>query len=346
MTGRSNSAMANSELDKEIAMLTQQRSTMLRRKPPKLNHAQAPFFGSMMGNGSKLIGDLACIKPGEKPPPRSMPEWGWMNDLSCPTPLPKLHAPPNLFHKYSEDRLPTERNQWSIAQRSMTHPLKTIMLDDSVRNLPRHATRSQLLHDRKRTNIPHMSFDVDMDGVVSPLDMKYSKAFDLDGDGILNKDERAHLRAQMSKDLFEDRKVVSNLAQKPITDADIQQKTDLLCASVNFTDDFNRLYQSKCRSRIAGSTGGIQAIQHHFRADENRAYGLGSDHNVTSVKTHNHGFPDPATGERARCISRSQLLEQRRRDFRDTAKLAAFKDDGKSKLFKRKADNSIQPTPV
>ena len=63
------------------------------------------------------------------------------------------------------------------------------MLDDKKRNIPRHRTRSELLASRKITNIPHMSFDVDMDGVVSPLDMKYSKAFDLDGDGILSHDE-------------------------------------------------------------------------------------------------------------------------------------------------------------
>jgi len=43
-----------------------------------------------------------------------------------------------------------------------------------------------------------MSFDVDMDGVVSELDMKYSKAFDLDGDGILSKAERGELRHAMS----------------------------------------------------------------------------------------------------------------------------------------------------
>merc|ERR1711998_505529 len=115
-----------------------------------------------------------------------------------------------------------------------------------------------------------MSFDVDMDGVVSELDMKYAKAYDLDGDGILNKGERALLRNAMAKDLFQGRKTVCNLSQQPITDQEIEKKVNLLTSSANFTEDFNRLHQGQCRSRISGSTGGIHAMQHHFRHQENR----------------------------------------------------------------------------
>merc|ERR1711871_349017 len=149
----------------------------------------------------------------------------------------------------------------------------------------------------------------------------------------------------MATDLFESRKIVTNLSETPITDSEVEAKANMLTKSSNFTEDFNRLHQRKCRNKIAGSTGGIHALQHHFRHTENREYGLGSDHNAISVKTHNHGHVN-SDGERKRCMSRTQLLEQRRKDFRATAKLAAFKDDGKSQLFKRKADNSIQPTPV
>lgn len=227
----------------------------------------------------------------------------------------------------------------------MSNPLKTLLLDDSKRNIPRHRTRSQLLSSRKRTNIPHMSFDVDMDGVVSELDMKYAKAFDLDGDGILNKEERSLLRHAMAKDMYQEHKVVHNLSETPITDAQLEANALKLAESVNFTEDFNRLHQKQQRSNIAGATGGISAIQQHYRCKENRDYGLGTDHNATSVKTHNHGFLSPE-GIRRRCISRSELLEQRRSDFRETAKLAAFKPDGKELLFRRKADTSIQPTQV
>lgn len=188
-----------------------------------------------------------------------------------------------------------------------------------------------------------MSFDVDMDGVVSELDMKYAKQYDLDGDGILNKAERKNLRHAMATDLFQGRRTVTDLSQKPITDIEIKENAEKLVKSDKFTEDFNNLHQNQQRGRISGSTGGIGVLQHHFRHKENRDYGLGSDHNAVSVKTHDHGFVD-VNGQRRRCLSRTQLLEQRRTDFRETAKLAAFSDDGKSLLFRRKADNSIQPT--
>lgn len=116
-----------------------------------------------------------------------------------------------------------------------------------------------------------------------------------------------------------------------------------LAESKNFTDDFNRLHQQKKRANIAGATNGINVMQKHFRHKENREEGLAADHNVTSLKTHNHGYLDE-DGRRRRCFSRTELLEQRRIDFRETAKLAAFKPDGKELLFRRKADTSIQPT--
>jgi len=232
-----------------------------------------------------------------------------------------------------------------VLQRSMDWPLKTLMLDDEKRNLPRHATRSELLASRKVTNIPHMSFDVDMDGVVSPLDMKYSKAFDLDGDGILSKAERKELRHAMAVDLFQDRKVMNNLAETPITDEQIEGKAEQLVESQDYTADFARLYKQQTRSKIAGSGGGISAMQQHFRYQENRDYGLGTDHNASSVKTHNHGIPD-GNGGRKRCFSRSQLFEQRKNDFRETAKLAAPAGSGKEKLFRRPRDDTIAPTLV
>jgi len=335
---------SHTSLDNEIHSLTRERAVLLGRKPARLTTLVSPRFGSVSGCGDKIVGALDPSGGYSKPLPQNAPHWGWYDN---PSPTGKRRDdPPNLFGTFSEERLPTQRNEWSIAQRSMVDPLKTLLLDDKKRNIPRHRTRSELLASRKRTNIPHMSFDVDMDGVVSELDFKYAKAFDLDGDGILNKRERSNLRRQMSTDLFQERKVVANLAESPIDNKQIETMAEKLVQSEHFQEDFTGLRQKQQRSRIAGSSGGIHAIQHHFRHEENREYGLGTDHNAPSVKTHDHGYVDGLSGERRRCMSRTQLFNQRATDFRESAKLAAFKDDGKSLLFRRKADTSIQPTLV
>jgi len=328
-------------VDAEIRHLTRERLVLLNRKPPRLTQATEPLFGSTStGSGQRIVGQLAY----KGTMPNTVSQWGWDK---CATPPcgPRRDDPPNLYGTFTQERLPTVRNQWSIAQRSMVDPLKSLLLDDETRNIPRHQTRTQLVASRKQINIPHMSFDVDMDGVVSELDMKYAKKYDFDGDGILNKAERSSLRHAMATDLFKGRRAVANLAQFPMTDEAIEDSAATLVKSKDFTEDFNRLHQEAKRGAISGSTGCIAVMQHHFRATENREIALASDHNVPSVKTHNHGFVSP-TGQRNRCISRSELLEQRRSDFRETAKLAAFSDDGRSLLFRRKADTSIQPTRV
>ena len=51
---------------------------------------------------------------------------------------------------------------------------------------PNHSVVGDLRRARKMEPIPHHSFDIDNDGIVSQLDYFYAKQFDRDGDGRLN----------------------------------------------------------------------------------------------------------------------------------------------------------------
>ena len=55
---------------------------------------------------------------------------------------------------------------------------------------PAHKVVAELKETRRKENLPHHSFDVDGDGVVSQLDFFYASQFDKDGDGKLNKQVR------------------------------------------------------------------------------------------------------------------------------------------------------------
>lgn len=48
-----------------------------------------------------------------------------------------------------------------------------------------------MLEDRKRTRIPHISYDLDNDGFVGNRDLVMAKYFDKDEDGKLNEKEKA-----------------------------------------------------------------------------------------------------------------------------------------------------------
>jgi Ca2+-binding EF-hand superfamily protein len=62
---------------------------------------------------------------------------------------------------------------------------------------PRHRTVTELKEARRQSMKPHMSFDVDGDGVVSNQDLYLSTKFDDDGNGVLDDEERRELRKAM-----------------------------------------------------------------------------------------------------------------------------------------------------
>lgn len=55
---------------------------------------------------------------------------------------------------------------------------------------PPHAVVGDLRESRRKERIPHSSFDIDGDGIVSQLDYFYATQFDKDRDGKLNSEVR------------------------------------------------------------------------------------------------------------------------------------------------------------
>jgi hypothetical protein len=62
---------------------------------------------------------------------------------------------------------------------------------------PKIATRTTLYDERRRRNLPDMSFDVDGDGFVSQEDFRMSSLFDDNNDKVLQDDERHELRKKL-----------------------------------------------------------------------------------------------------------------------------------------------------
>jgi hypothetical protein len=64
--------------------------------------------------------------------------------------------------------------------------------------IPNVSTRSELLEQRKKANLPDISFDLDGDGIVNGKDYCIGKRFDLDGDGKLNPIEKSKALAAVA----------------------------------------------------------------------------------------------------------------------------------------------------
>ena len=67
--------------------------------------------------------------------------------------------------------------------------------------IPRYRTATAMRAARRQAMLPHPTFDVDGDGVVSQNDFLLATRFDVNRDGVLQADETSELRKEMVTDL-------------------------------------------------------------------------------------------------------------------------------------------------
>ena len=71
---------------------------------------------------------------------------------------------------------------WYNPQRSKKAPLKSTFVDpQQAAKLRNHKTQTELRRTIKRSTIPHISYDIDGDGVVNQSDMQVARWIDVDG---------------------------------------------------------------------------------------------------------------------------------------------------------------------
>jgi Ca2+-binding EF-hand superfamily protein len=102
-----------------------------------------------------------------------------------------------------------------VVHRDEAHPL------GGYSESPRALTNTDMRIARREKDKPHPSMDVDGDGTVSQFDFKLAHRFDDDGNGILDEEETANLRAMMAKQNVRDIAKMMGAAKK--TDMDFEQ---------------------------------------------------------------------------------------------------------------------------
>ena len=102
-----------------------------------------------------------------------------------------------------------------VVHRDAAHPL------GGYNESPRERTNTDLRIARREADKPHPSMDVDGDGTVSQFDFKLAHRFDDDGNGILDEEETANLRAMMAKQNVKEIATMMGAAKK--TDMDFEK---------------------------------------------------------------------------------------------------------------------------
>lgn len=145
-------------------------------------------------------------------------------------------------------------NAFSRPKQSSNAPLRTMLLDPEVNNFPRSRTRSELMKRIRAAAIPHPSYDLDNDGYVSTEDYRLAKRFDLDGNGVLDKDEREIGKRVLAEEFFKRHAHELHLFGRNIAHRTHSENVEKLVNSYSFERTYGKLRQVE-RTLIAESSG-------------------------------------------------------------------------------------------
>ena len=128
---------------------------------------------------------------------------------------------------------------------------------------PRFRSRSEMMEFRRESMMPHHTFDVDGDGVVSSEDFKLAQAFDINKDGELQLDERHDLRKDMVNTLITKYRRLPH-ANSEEAEQMIRRFTKDIDTTVNASDfihNYNKLHSQTMVQNTHDSTQMHEATQ-------------------------------------------------------------------------------------
>lgn len=145
---------------------------------------------------------------------------------------------------------------------SQTAPLRTLYMDDAVNTQLKQRSWAGLVEAQRRRNVPHPSFDIDGDGIVSIADYKLAKKFDADGNGIIDNEEMEAGKKIIAKELWEKHRSQHFLGKEAPTNADRAMAVDHLVSLAGEHGAFMREYErTKNHHWIEQQRGSSQVLE-------------------------------------------------------------------------------------
>ena len=199
---------------------------------------------------------------------------------------------------------------WYAPNLSMVSPNKTVWLDQNeAARLQRHKTRSDLMQTCKTATVPHMSYDIDGDGIVNQDDLKVARMVDPQGLGVLDAAGTLRGKKLLAKkylDFNQDERWFKHIAPD-IAAMSREDAVDYLAT----TKDFAKvMFKLRLKERPGNGTGGrgsraaLVEVDHGWASSkEERAPKI-----VTAVRTSRR---EGARERQAR--TRSELFSTRKR---------------------------------
>merc|ERR1711865_1331331 len=219
--------------------------------------------------------------------------------LTGPLPSPAARA----------NELPSGKTQYGNCRFSNTAPLRTLYLDDTCNAQLKQRSWYGLLEAQRKRNVPHPSYDIDGDGVVSVADYKMAKKFDQDSNGIIDREEMDAGKRIIAKELWDNHRAQHYLGKEAPTNADRSMAVEHLVGISGEHGSFMREFErTKNAHWIESQRGSSQVLACISKPTTTMCQPFIQPHCVqVSV------FDKSPHGRRAR--TRSELFETRRMDY-------------------------------
>lgn len=164
-------------------------------------------------------------------------------------------------------------NSWAVPKKSDASPLRSCLLDPSLKCGAPQISFTDLHASRKHVNGCHESYDIDGDGFVGADDLALAKKYDVDGSGVLGPMEQRMARKQMAKDFFRthgakgrnDLWMYENDGGKKWSQMPETQAVQELSKSEHFTKNFQTLKLRERQLRMRGSNEMTSCLQPNFQ---------------------------------------------------------------------------------
>jgi hypothetical protein len=187
-------------------------------------------------------------------------------------------------------------------------------MDDAANTQLKHRSHTALMEAQRQRNVPHPSFDIDGDGIVSIADYNLAKKFDADGNGIIDNEEMEAGKKIIAKELWEKHRAQHFLGKEAPTNADRSMAVQHLVSLTGEHGAFMREYErTKNHHWIEQQRGSSQVLECISKPKTPMYQPFMVPHTVQVAVLDNN------ISRRAR--TRSELFQTRRLDYSNAVRL-------------------------
>ena len=167
-------------------------------------------------------------------------------------------------------------------------PLRSMFLDPAVCSFQPSTTRKSLMRKIREINLPHQSYDIDGDGIVSQGDLFCAKRFDVNNDGVLDENEVNVGRLVIAEDFFKNHKDKARHYFGPeYTDLSIEESVGAICKNYSLDGIVRKLQSVEQDIGLTSSQQMRHLLHYQTKADLARPDPTSFSASVKATDTHN-----------------------------------------------------------